>query len=171
MSINKLNRRPTIDNRQPPVPMSISVRSVAFVSNTRKELTDDHWNDIISEITLADDIPSEAFDNIGGFSHLEIIFLFDKVPDEDILFAGRPRGNPAYPVTGIFAQRKKARPNRIGLCTVKLLAHEDRKLIVSGLDTINEIPVLDIKPTFKEFTAKGDILQPDWVSDLMKNYW
>lgn len=151
--------------------MDITLKPVAFVSNSRTEPVDDYWDGIISEITLADDIPAEAFESIGSFSHLEIIFFFDKVPDADIVFSGRPRGNPAYPVTGIFAQRKKDRPNRIGLCTVELMAHEGRKIIVKGLDAIAGTPIVDIKPVFKEFGAKGEIRQPEWVADLMKNYW
>jgi len=45
----------------------------------------------------------------------EIIYFFDKVKQSDIIFSGRPRGDPGYPVTGIFAQRKKDRPNTLGL--------------------------------------------------------
>ncbi len=72
---------------------------------------------------------------------------------------------------GIFAQRKKDRPNSIGLCTVELLQHNGRTLKVKYLDAIDGTPILDIKPVFKEFQPKGEIKQPTWVSDLMKNYW
>lgn len=149
----------------------ITAVPVAFVANSRKEVIDDHWNSIISEIRLADDIPDTAFEGIGDFSHLEIIYHFDKVNESDIVLSGRPRGNPAYPVTGIFAQRKKDRPNRIGLTTVELIKHEGRSITVKGLDAVDGTPVLDIKPVFKEFQAKGEIRQPGWVADLMKNYW
>lgn len=91
--------------------------------------------------------------------------------NEDIVFASRPRGNPNYPVAGIFAQRKKDRPNKIGLCTVELLEHRDRIIKVRNLDAINGTPVIDIKPVFKEFESRGLITQPSWVADLMKNYW
>jgi len=42
---------------------------------------------------------------------------------------------------------------------------------VKYLDAINGTPVLDIKPVFKEYQPKSDLIQPLWVSDLMKNYW
>ncbi|MEO8116450.1 MAG: SAM-dependent methyltransferase [Bacteroidota bacterium] len=151
--------------------MKIELEPIATVRNTRNELIDDHWETIISEIELAAHIPASAFENIAAFSHLEIIFYFDKVKKEAIIFSGRPRGNPDYPVVGIFGQRKKDRPNAIGLCTVELLEHKDRKLIVKYLDAINGTPVLDIKPVLKEFEPKGKIRQPDWAGDLMKNYW
>ncbi len=151
--------------------MDILLKPIATTSNSRKEATDDYWGSVITEITLADHIPGEAFANIEDFSHLEIIFYFDKVEEAKIVFSGRPRGNPDFPVMGIFCQRKKDRPNKIGLCTVELLEHNGRTIIVKGLDAIDGTPVLDIKPVFKEFQPRGPIHQPSWVSDLMKNYW
>jgi tRNA (adenine37-N6)-methyltransferase len=159
VSINKKNN------------MQITLTPIATVKNLRKTPTDDYWGDIITEIELADHIPGEAFENIENFSHLEIIYCFNKVEDKDIVFSGRPRGNPNYPLTGIFAQRKKDRPNTIGLCTVELIEHIGRIIKVKYLDAIDGTPVLDIKPVFKEFQPKGEIIQPAWVADLMKDYW
>jgi tRNA (adenine37-N6)-methyltransferase len=93
------------------------------------------------------------------------------VPDDAIVFSGRPRDNSDYPVMGIFAQRKKDRPNKIGLCTVELLAHDGRTIIVKGLDAIDGTPILEIKPVFKEFQTAELVKQPEWVADLMKHYW
>lgn len=151
--------------------MDIQLQPIAFVKNSRTEPTDDNWETIIADIELADHIPTEAFDTISDFSHLEIIYYFDKVKKEDIVFSGHPRGNPNYPKAGIFAQRKKDRPNTIGLATVELLEHNGRSIKVKFLDAIDQTPILDIKPVFKEFQAKGEIKQPAWVGDLMKNYW
>ncbi len=151
--------------------MDIILRPVAITHNTRTEVTDDHWGSVVTYITLAEHIPAGAFDSIECFSHLEIIFYFDKVPDESVVFSGTPRDNPDYPVMGIFAQRKKDRPNRIGLCTVELLAHDGRTIIVKGLDAIDGTPILDIKPVFKEFQTAESVKQLEWVADLMKHYW
>ena len=151
--------------------MEIELRPIATVKNSRKTPKDDFWEEVISEIELADNIPSEAFKSISEFSHLEIIYYFNKVDNKEIVFSGRPRRNPNYPLVGIFAQRKKDRPNTLGLCTVELLEHNGRSLKVRYLDAIDGTPVLDIKPVYKEFQPKGDIMQPNWVSDLMKNYW
>ncbi|KAA5536431.1 SAM-dependent methyltransferase [Taibaiella lutea] len=151
--------------------MSINLLPIATVTNSRTTPVDDHWSEIISVIELEDHIPTEAFNNIADFSHLEIIFYFDKVVDSSIVFSGRPRGNPDYPLAGILAQRKKDRPNKIGLCTVELLEHSGRTIKVRNLDAIDGTPILDIKPVFKEFQPEGEIKQPEWVADLMKNYW
>jgi tRNA-Thr(GGU) m(6)t(6)A37 methyltransferase TsaA len=151
--------------------MEINLRPVATVRNSRIAPTDDFWGEVISDIELCNHIPTEAFEGISDFSHLEIIYFFDKVENREIVYSGRPRGNPNFPVVGIFGQRKKDRPNTIGLCTVELLEHKGRIIKVKYLDAIDGTPVLDIKPLFKEYQPNGYIRQPAWVSDLMKNYW
>ena len=151
--------------------MEIKLEPIAWVRNTRTTPVDDYWESIPAEIELADHIPTEAFDHISDFSHLEIIYYFDQVARRDIVFSGRPRGNPDYPSMGIFAQRKKDRPNTLGLSTVELIAHTGRILKVKYLDAIHGTPVLDIKPVFKAFQPKTNIRQANWVDDLMKHYW
>jgi tRNA-Thr(GGU) m(6)t(6)A37 methyltransferase TsaA len=151
--------------------MNITLQPIATITNDRITPTDDFWGEVISEITLLPHIPEDAFNNIGDFSHLEIIYYFDKVKPERIVFSGHPRGNPAWPNVGIFGQRKKDRPNQIGLCKVELIEHKGRIIKVKYLDAINGTPVLDIKPVFKEFDVTGSIKQPAWVAELMADYW
>lgn len=151
--------------------MDIVLHPIATVINQRTTPTDDFWGDTVSEIRLLDHIPDEALNNIENFSHLEIIYYFDQVEKNKIVFSGRPRGNPEYPEVGILGQRKKDRPNQLGLCTVELLEHKDRSIFVKYLDAINGTPVLDIKPVFKEFGVRKEVVQPKWVEDLMKDYW
>jgi tRNA (adenine37-N6)-methyltransferase len=151
--------------------MTINLTPIATVKNMRTSPIDDNWGSIMSDIELTENMPTDMFNHISDFSHLEIIYYFDKVKAEDIVFAGRPRGNPDYPSVGILAQRKKDRPNQIGLCTVELVAHKGRTITVKNLDAIDGTPIVDIKPVFKEFQAKGDIKQPNWVADLMTKYW
>jgi tRNA-Thr(GGU) m(6)t(6)A37 methyltransferase TsaA len=151
--------------------MQINIEPVATVSNTRLNPTDDFWGNVISEIALLPHIPENAFKGIEQFSHLEILYYFDKVDDSRIVFSGRPRGNPEWPEMGIFCQRKKDRPNRLGLCTVELVEHTGRTIKVKYLDAIEGTPVLDVKPVFKEFEPKGAIRQPQWTIELMADYW
>lgn len=151
--------------------MKIILAPVATVHNSRKEATDDNWGSITSEIVLAGHIPDEAFAHISGFSHLEIIYFFDQADKDAVVFSGNPRGNKEFPCMGIFAQRKKDRPNAIGLATVELLEHNGRRIKVKDLDAIDGSPVLDMKPVFRQFEPKGSISQPQWVDELMKEYW
>jgi len=150
---------------------NITLRPLAFVKNTRTDQSDDFWGSIVSEIELAGDISAEAFDGIDEFSHLEIIFYFDKADKSKAVYKYHPRGNKNWPEVGIFAQRKKDRPNSIGLTVAELLKREGNKIWVRNLDAINGTPILDIKPVIKEFLPQGEIRQPSWCSELMKDYW
>ena len=151
--------------------MEIVVKPVAFVINTRNEITDDFWGSVVSKIVLVDDISAAAFDGIDAFSHLEIIFHFNQSHPAKIVFSGHPRGNKEWPYTGIFAQRKKDRPNALGLTVVELVKREGNTIWVKYLDAIDSTPIIDIKPVMKEFLPSSSIRQPQWSVELMKDYW
>jgi len=101
-----------------------------------------------------------------------VIFHFDRVPDSTVEWATRhPRGNPDWPRVGIFAQRGKDRPNRIGTTIVAIRKREGRVLTVVGLDAIDGTPVLDVKPVMAEFLPREPVRQPRWSEELMRDYW
>jgi tRNA-Thr(GGU) m(6)t(6)A37 methyltransferase TsaA len=149
---------------------NIVLKPVGFVKNTRKEMKDDFWGDVISEIELINEMPKECLDGINAFSHLEIIYYFHK-SENALKGAAYPRENKNWPKVGIFAQRKKDRPNHIGTTIVELISRNGRTLTVKKLDAIDGTPVLDIKPIVKEFLPVGIIRQPSWITELMKDYW
>ena len=151
--------------------MDIILHPVGFVRNNRRDLSDDYWGSVVSEIELADNIPADAFNGIDEFSHLEIVFHFDKSDRSRIVFSGHPRGNKNWPHVGIFAQRKKDRPNALGLTIVELVKREGNKIWVKYLDAIDGTPVIDIKPVMKEFLPTMEIKQAGWSVELMKEYW
>jgi tRNA-Thr(GGU) m(6)t(6)A37 methyltransferase TsaA len=150
----------------------MELQPIAFVHSQRKEIKDDNWGNVESVIELIPEIKEEAFDGIEQFSHLEIIYYFHQVKPEKIVMDSRhPRNNKDWPKCGIFAQRGKNRPNRIGLTIVRLIQKHGKAITVLGLDAIDGSPVLDIKPVMKEFLPKEDVIQPSWSSELMTNYW
>ena len=85
--------------------------------------------------------------------------------------ARHPRGNLDLPRVGIFAQRGKDRPNRLGLCVCPLLKVEGTTLTVRGLDAIDGTPVVDIKPWMKGFAPRGEVREPEWAAEIMRDYW
>ncbi len=109
---------------------------------------------------------------LDEFSHLEVVFLFHLVAEGAVeLEARRPRNNPDWPAVGVFSQRNKRRPNRIGVSVCELLEIAGSTLTIRGLDAIDGTPVLDIKPYMTEFAPRGEIRQPDWSHQLMRHYW
>ena len=152
--------------------MEIIVKPIGFVRNARKDMEDDHWGGLISEIIVDDKFGAEALQGIEDFSHAEIIFYFDQVDESKIVTGTRhPRNNPKWPKVGIFAQRSKNRPNRLGLTIVNIIKREENIVFVTGLDAVDGTPVLDIKPVMREFLPNGSIRQPDWATELMTHYW
>jgi tRNA (adenine37-N6)-methyltransferase len=145
---------------------------VAWVESTRKEPIDDDWSSVASSIVLDESFDEAALQGIEDFSHIEITFFFHRVDPAKLERGARhPRGNPDWPLTGIFAQRAKNRPNRIGHTTCRLVKREGRRLHVVDLDCIDGTPVLDIKPSVHEFRPQGAYRQARWVGQLMLEYW
>ncbi len=148
------------------------ISPVGHVRGGRTLAEDDNWGSEEARIVLTDDFGPDALFGLKDFSHAEIIFQFDKVPDHKIETGARhPRGNTEWPLVGIFAQRGKNRPNRIGLCTCRVLGVAGNEIHVQGLDAIDGTPVLDIKPVMREFLPREVTTQPDWASELMISYW
>ena len=155
-----------------PAVQTYTLRPVAFVHGGRSDVIDDFWGGTRVTIELAADVPAESLDGIDEFSHAEILFVFDRLPAEQCVAGARhPRNNPAWPRVGIFAQRAKLRPNRLGATMVRIVARTARELVVEGLDAIDGTPVVDIKPVFAEFLPRGDVRQPAWTHEMMREYW
>jgi tRNA-Thr(GGU) m(6)t(6)A37 methyltransferase TsaA len=57
-----------------------------------------------------------------------------------------PRGNPANPLTGVFATRSPDRPNPIGLHRASVLEVTEGRLRVMPMEAIDGTPIIDIKP-------------------------
>lgn len=152
--------------------MRFEVRAIAWVRSTRSEIADDGWDDERATVELADDVPGESLDGIDAFSHLELVALADRASDVPPgAWARRPRGNPEWPVAGIFAQRNKDRPNRI-LCSTVGLHHRDaRSLVVTGCDFVDGTPILDIKPVFSWSGPRGPLTVPPWSDALGIGYF
>jgi tRNA-Thr(GGU) m(6)t(6)A37 methyltransferase TsaA len=148
----------------------IIIEPVGVVKNYRNDTLDDNWGKIISTIELNDELPPESLDGIELFSHIEVIFHFNK-STKVIIGSEHPRENTLWPKVGIFAQRKKDRPNHLGSTIVKLIERKGRRLLVQNLDAIDGTPVIDIKPVFSEFLPGEEIIQPSWTKELMRNYW
>jgi len=153
--------------------MGIRVTPVGYVRAARGEAVDDGWDAVDSRIELDPaQFTADATAGLEGFSHVEVIYHFDRVPGDEIVTGARhPRGRTDWPRAGIFAQRGKGRPNRIGLTACRLLRVDGLTLHVQGLDAIDGTPVLDIKPVMKGFLPRGEIREPDWAAEIMKDYW
>ena len=94
---------------------------------------------------------SDALRGIEGFSHLWLIWVFDRSARETWSPTVRPPRLGGNQRMGIFATRSPFRPNPIGLSCVELAGIETTPtwgtvLRVRGADLADGSPILDIKP-------------------------
>lgn len=149
------------------------LRPIGWVRGGRADVEDDDWGDVASRIELDPDVlgPS-ATQGLEDFSHLEVVFVFDRVDPAAVCTGARhPRGNPAWPEVGILAQRAKDRPNRIGLTVCEVRAVRPGVIEVAGLDAVDGTPVLDVKPYVSGFAPRTAVREPAWIAELMRDYW
>jgi tRNA-Thr(GGU) m(6)t(6)A37 methyltransferase TsaA len=150
----------------------MEVTAIGTVHSSRTEPTDDDWDHETTVIRLSDEFDESALWGLDAFSHIEVVYGFHRVDADNVeVGARRPRGNPDWPEVGIFAQRGKNRPNRLGVTTCAVLGVDGRAITVRGLDAIDGTPVLDIKPYLREFAPRGEVRQPSWSTELMSQYW
>jgi len=97
--------------------------------------------------------------DIEGFSHLYVIWVFDRVSGVE-LTAWPPADDRPH---GVFATRSPQRPTPIGLTTVELLGREGCRLRVAGMDMLDGTPILDIKPYLSN--VPPDALRRGWLAE------
>jgi tRNA-Thr(GGU) m(6)t(6)A37 methyltransferase TsaA len=101
----------------------------------------------------------EGLADVEGFSHLFVIWVFDR--QKDVVLTVTPP-NDTRP-HGVFATRAPVRPTPVGLTVVSLLRREGARLSVRGVDMLDATPVLDIKPYLSSVPA--DQLRRGWVEE------
>ncbi len=153
--------------------MPFVLEAVGHVRGGRAEAIDDGWGASRARIELdGGRFTADAVAGLADFSHAEIIFVFDRVGEDEVEHGARhPRGRADWPRVGIFAQRGRNRPNRLGSCMCRIVAVEGLHLDVEGLDAIDGTPVLDIKPVLRGFLPRGEVREPIWAAEIMKDYW
>ena len=104
---------------------------------------------------------AEALSDIDGFSHLILIYEFDRAAPVDMVRQTFLSDEPH----GLFATRHPARPNPIGLTVVRLLSRRGTTLIVGGIDVLDGTPLLDIKPYVARFDSVPEATE-GWLAGL-----
>jgi tRNA (Thr-GGU) A37 N-methylase len=137
---------------------ALLVEPIGYVRCSRADAQDDHWDTETCRIELLHAHGPASVAGLADFSHIEVLYHFHKVAASEVVSGARhPRGNRAWPLTGDH------------LC--RLLRVDGSTLYVAGLDAIDGTPVLDIKPVMSEFLPRGELRQPAWSHELMRDYW
>jgi len=89
----------------------------------------------------------KGLETIETFSHIMLFYIFDQAGKIELY---RPTflDDSSH---GVFASRHPCRPNGIGISIVKLEKREKNVLEVSGVDMLDDSPLVDIKPYIPRF--------------------
>lgn len=103
--------------------------------------------DLIGKIVFEPEFDnSEAIRGLSEFSHIWLIFGFDKAEYKEGTMTVRPPRLGGNVRVGVFASRSPYRPNSLGLSCVKIEKIEKGEITVSGVDMLDGTPIYDIKP-------------------------
>lgn len=151
--------------------MQVIFEPIGAVSNEVSEKKDHGWGQDCSSIIVNKEY-QDGLQGLSDFSHIIVVYYLDKAQFEASRhLVRRPQGRADMPMVGIFSQRAKDRPNPIGITAVRLVDVKDNVIAVQGLDAINGTPVLDIKPYYPVYDCRSDATVPEWVDELMKEYF
>jgi tRNA (adenine37-N6)-methyltransferase len=156
-----------------PAPIALTMTPIGHVRGGRTEATKDGWGPNRCRLALdAERFTSDALLGVAELSHIEVLFWFHVDANEpEEAGARHPRGRTDWPRVGIFAQRGRMRPNRIGASICRVVAVDGLSVEVEGLDAVDGTPLLDIKPVWSGYLPRGDVRQPAWAQELMAGYW
>ena len=125
----------------------------------------DGWESVRSDIILREEL-APMLDGIEGYTHLIVVFAFDRVPESELRERVQPRGDARVPEQGVLATRSQLRPSPLGVSVVRQVRRRRNIIWVVGLDAVNGSPVLDVKPYFPNYDAVPDAGIPEWARAL-----
>ncbi|MGW9424237.1 TrmO family methyltransferase domain-containing protein [Streptomyces koyangensis] len=145
---------------------------IAHVVGGHTGRLDDYKGDVESIIRLVPSIPESALQGIEEFSHLQVLWHCHLGSDADIELEPRsPRDNPAWPAIGGLVHRNHRRPSRSGTSHPRILYVDGRDIHVTDLDADDGTPIVDLAPVFLEMLPRGEVRQPSWPTDMLRDYW
>ncbi len=116
----------------------------------------------------------EALKHLDQFSHLWLVFVFHENIEQGWHPLITPPRLDSPGKVGVFASRSPHRPNPIGLSAVKLEkvnfdAEGGIEIEVSGVDLLDETPILDIKP-YLPYVDQIPEAQGGWTESEIPKY-
>jgi len=115
-----------------------------------------------------------ALEGLEGFSHLEVIWWFDRcdTPQARSALTARKPYTKGPETLGTFATRSPERPNPIAISHAGILSidRQGATIILDYIDALPGTPILDIKPYTPSLERIQTAKVPDWCAHWPKNY-
>ncbi len=92
--------------------------------------------------------------DLDGFSHCLLVYHFHAMDGDEQTLTPEPFLDDT--THGVFATRAPCRPNPIGYSVVAIEGRDETQLTVSGIDVVDDTPLLDIKPFVPAFDVPAE---------------
>ena len=104
---------------------------------------------------------------LSDFSHVYVFWWFNgnDTPKGHAVLQVHPRGNPANPLTGVFATRSPRRPNLIAMTLCKIVSVHGNVLELEAIDAFSGTPVFDLKPFIPNSDSAANPRTPAWLRE------
>ena len=137
--------------------MPIAFIPIGFVENPVAEVPR-HWtvSDLEGTLVIQPKFVAGLSDIKAG-ERIVVLFHFHQsntFTSADLRQAKRKDGR----IMGVFSICSPRRPNPIGLSVVKVIAVDQGRIRVKGLDMFDGTPILDIKPYVAAESSKADFI-------------
>lgn len=105
-----------------------------------------------------------ALKDLDGFDRIWLIYWFDRAIEAKLTVI--PFRDTVE--RGIFSTRAPARPNPIGLSSVRLLSIAGNILSIADVDILDGTPLIDIKPYVPEYD-NFPVQRLGWIENALNN--
>jgi len=103
---------------------------------------------------------TDGLKDLDGFTHCILLYHFHASNDAAPLEVEPFLDDESR---GVFATRAPQRPNPIGLSVVQIESIVNREVTVTGIDVVDQTPLLDIKPFVPDFDVPSDV-DTGWIT-------
>ncbi len=95
----------------------------------------------------------EGLKGIDDYSHLIVLFWCDRTERNQLLTTTHWDER----LRGVFSTRSPDRPNPIAFDIVDLISRDGNRLLVTGMDALDESALLDIKPYYSDLDCISEV--------------
>lgn len=150
----------------------MNIKQIGIIKSKFKEPANSAEMKKHESIIVIDDKYQDGLFKIEDSEYIEVVYLFNKAKSYNLklhTFTGE--------LKGVFASRSPRRPNFIGITTVKLIERKGKLLIITGLDALDNSPVLDIKAIDNKIfednknEIQTNILKSNPRIEIMSHVW
>ena len=108
---------------------------------------------------------ADGLQGMEAYSHIVVLYWFHEndSAEQRRTLKVHPRGNPANPLTGVFATRSPVRPNLIAVSTCRVVSVTGTTIVIEDIDAYDGSPIVDIKGYMPEKRIAGVVKVPGWA--------